>query len=177
MDNRGTSRGIALFPVFFVAQAAALRHILRHAEAGSLHALLAENLLPDPAAGGRLRTRAVAISGSVFHPLEVPSAIEECFDQVLATASPIEDAFEQAFFAMAWTRKPPLPPSGVRRKSCPTPTTASGSPSWRRPNSPACTKATLHATGCVRRNSPRGRGRGVESNPTMPKPHPPNLPT
>jgi len=66
----------------------------------NLHALLAENLLPDPAAGGRLRTHAVAISGSVFHPLEVPSAIEECFDQILATASVIEDAFEQAFFVM-----------------------------------------------------------------------------
>ena len=66
----------------------------------NLHALLAENLLPDPAAGGRLRAHAVAIGGSVFHPLEVPSAIEECFDQILATASAIEDAFEQAFFAM-----------------------------------------------------------------------------
>ena len=66
----------------------------------NLHALLAENLLPDPAAGGRLRTHAVAITGTVFHPLEVPSAVEECFDQILATASAIEDAFEQAFFAM-----------------------------------------------------------------------------
>ncbi len=66
----------------------------------NLHALLAENLLPDPAAGGRLRSHAVAVSGSVFHPLEVPSAIEECFDQILATASAIENAFEQAFFAM-----------------------------------------------------------------------------
>ncbi len=66
----------------------------------NLHALLSENLLPDPAGGGRLRTHAVAITGSVFHPLEVPSAIEECFDQILVTASAIEDAFEQAFFAM-----------------------------------------------------------------------------
>ena len=66
----------------------------------NLHALLAENLLPDPAAGGRLRTHAVAIGGSVFHPLEVPSVIEECFDQILVTATAIENAFEQAFFAM-----------------------------------------------------------------------------
>jgi Fic family protein len=66
----------------------------------NLHALLSENLLPDPAAGGRLRTHAIAIGGSVFHPLELPAAIEECFNQVLATASAIEDAFEQAFFAM-----------------------------------------------------------------------------
>ncbi|MBX3749599.1 MAG: Fic family protein [Opitutaceae bacterium] len=66
----------------------------------NLHALLSDNLLPDPAGGGRLRTHAVAIAGSVFHPLEVPSAIEECFDQILLTAAAIEDAFEQAFFAM-----------------------------------------------------------------------------
>lgn len=66
----------------------------------NLHALLSENLLPDPAAGGRLRAHAVAIGGSVFHPLETPAAIEECFDQVLATAAAIDDAFEQAFFAM-----------------------------------------------------------------------------
>jgi hypothetical protein len=36
----------------------------------------------------------------VYHPLETPSAIEERFDQILATAAVIEDAFEQAFFAM-----------------------------------------------------------------------------
>lgn len=66
----------------------------------NLHALLADNLLPDPAAGGRLRTHAVGIAGSVFHPLEDPPLIEEYFDQLLATASAIEDAFEQAFFAM-----------------------------------------------------------------------------
>lgn len=66
----------------------------------NLHALLAENLLPDPAAGGRIRRHAVGISGSVFHPLEVPSAIEECFDLILAKASAIENPFEQSFFAM-----------------------------------------------------------------------------
>jgi hypothetical protein len=66
----------------------------------NLHALLAENLLPESAAGGRLRTHAVGIGGSVYHPLEVPSTIEECFDQILATAAAITDPFEQAFFAM-----------------------------------------------------------------------------
>ncbi len=66
----------------------------------NLHALLAENLLPEPAAGGRLRAHAVGIGGSVYHPLEVPSSIEECFDQILATAAAITDPFEQAFFAM-----------------------------------------------------------------------------
>jgi len=66
----------------------------------NLHALLSDNLLADPAAGGRLRTRAVGISGSVYHPLEVPQAIDERFDEILAKASAIEDAFEQAFFVM-----------------------------------------------------------------------------
>ncbi len=66
----------------------------------NLHALLAENLLADPQAGGRLRAIAVNIGGTVFHPLEGPQLIEECFDQILATANAITDPFEQAFFAM-----------------------------------------------------------------------------
>jgi hypothetical protein len=66
----------------------------------NLHALLANNLLADPDAAGRLRHIAVGIERSVFHPLEVPQLIEECFDQILATASAIADPFEQAFFVM-----------------------------------------------------------------------------
>lgn len=66
----------------------------------NLHALLANNLLADPDAAGRLRHIGVGIERSVFFPLEVPQLIEECFDQILATASAIADPFEQAFFAM-----------------------------------------------------------------------------
>ena len=66
----------------------------------NLHALLAENLLADPQAGGRLRAITVDIGGTVFHPLEGPQVIEECFDQILATAESTADPFEQAFFAM-----------------------------------------------------------------------------
>ncbi len=66
----------------------------------NLHAALADNLLPDPEAPGRLRRIGVGIGGSVFHPLEVPQLIEECFDRILAKASEIEDPFEKAFFAM-----------------------------------------------------------------------------
>lgn len=66
----------------------------------NLHALLADNLLDDPRAVGRLRISPVAIAGTVFHPLEVPQLIEECFDQILETAAAIDDPFEQAFFAM-----------------------------------------------------------------------------
>ena len=66
----------------------------------NLHAALADNLLPDPDAVGRLRHIAVGIAHSVFHPLEVPQLIEECFDRILAKASAIDDPFEQAIFAM-----------------------------------------------------------------------------
>ncbi len=66
----------------------------------NLHAILANNLLPDPAAPGRLRHIPVGIERSVFHPLEVPQLIDECFDRILATAAAIEDPFEQAFFVM-----------------------------------------------------------------------------
>lgn len=65
----------------------------------NLHALLAQNLL-DPQAGGRVRSKPVGITGTVFHPLEGPQVIEECFDQILQTASAIDDIFEQAFFLM-----------------------------------------------------------------------------
>ncbi|MDT8428424.1 MAG: Fic family protein [Pseudomonadales bacterium] len=64
----------------------------------NVHALLADNLLEDPQAVGRLRHIPVAIGGTVFHPLEAPQLIEECFDLILSTAAAIEDPFEQAFF-------------------------------------------------------------------------------
>jgi Fic family protein len=66
----------------------------------NLHALLSDNLLSDPAACGRIRSRPVGISGTVFHPLEVPSQIEERFGQIMEKAEAVKDPFEQAFFAM-----------------------------------------------------------------------------
>lgn len=66
----------------------------------NLHAALAENLLDDPAGCGRLRSRAVGITGTVFLPLAVPQAIEDQFNQFLSKAAAITDPFEQAFFAM-----------------------------------------------------------------------------
>ena len=66
----------------------------------NLHALLSDNLLTDPRACGRLRTSAVGVGGTVYHPLEVPQLINECFQKVLETAAAISDPFEQAFFAM-----------------------------------------------------------------------------
>lgn len=75
----------------------------------NLHALLANNLLADPMAAGRLRYIAVGIERSAFHPLEVPQLIEERFDQILAIAAAISDPFEQAFFVMV--QLPYLQPS------------------------------------------------------------------
>ena len=72
----------------------------RHTILG-LHALLADNLLADSRAAGRLRHIAVGIDGSVFYPLETPTLIEECFEQVLVTAAAIGDPVEQALFVMA----------------------------------------------------------------------------
>ena len=66
----------------------------------NLHALLANNLLPDPAAPGRLRTIAVGIEGSAFHPLENPHLIADNFNAILKKAGVITDPFEQAFFIL-----------------------------------------------------------------------------
>jgi hypothetical protein len=66
----------------------------------NLHALLANNLLPDPQAPGRLRFIPVGIGGSVFEPLGIPQIISDTFDEILRKASAIENPFEQAFFAM-----------------------------------------------------------------------------
>ena len=65
----------------------------------NLHALLAQDLL-DPQVCGRVRSKPVGITGTVFLPLAGPQVLEECFDQVLHTAAAIDDIFEQAFFVM-----------------------------------------------------------------------------
>ena len=66
----------------------------------NLHAMLANNLLFDPLAAGRLRQIPVGVSGTVYLPTAMPQLIEECFGEILEKASAIEDPFEQAFFAM-----------------------------------------------------------------------------
>lgn len=66
----------------------------------NFHAILSDNLLADPNASGRLRRIGVGIGHSVYHPLEGPQLIEECFQQVVDTAAAIRNPFEQAFFAM-----------------------------------------------------------------------------
>lgn len=66
----------------------------------NLHALLSNNLLGDPQAGGRLRQIPVGIGQSVYHPLDAPQLIEECFQKILDTTTAIRDPFEQSFFVM-----------------------------------------------------------------------------
>jgi Fic family protein len=66
----------------------------------NLHALLSNNLLPDPAAPGRLRTHAVGIQKSAYTPTGIPQLIEEMFDDILSKAAAIHDPHEQALFAM-----------------------------------------------------------------------------
>jgi hypothetical protein len=66
----------------------------------NLHALLSNNLLPDPGASGRLRTFDVGIYKSVFVPLAVPQLISELFDVILEKTKQIKNPFEQAFFTM-----------------------------------------------------------------------------
>ncbi|OEC34541.1 Fic/DOC family protein [Pseudomonas cuatrocienegasensis] len=66
----------------------------------NLHAILAENLMADEEACGRLRRRPVEISATVFQPLALPQVLEDCFIELLHKATAIADPFEQAFFLM-----------------------------------------------------------------------------
>lgn len=83
---------------YLVDEAATLR--LEPRAIRTLHGMLAENLLSDPADEGRLRRTTVRIHDSTFVPLDVPQRIEEIFVQMLATAAAIEDPFEQSFFLL-----------------------------------------------------------------------------
>ncbi len=66
----------------------------------NLHSLLAENLLSNSQAAGRLRRAPARISGSTYQPPADPGEIEAQFDRLLATASAISDPFEQSFFLL-----------------------------------------------------------------------------
>lgn len=66
----------------------------------NLHALLSDNLLKDPSACGRIRSKSIGIAKSTYLPLIIPSQINECFDRVIHTAKSIQNPFEQAFFLM-----------------------------------------------------------------------------
>jgi len=59
----------------------------------NLHAILSDNLLPNPEACGRLRQIGVGIGGSVYTPLSTPQLLDEYFQRVLDTAATITDPF------------------------------------------------------------------------------------
>ncbi|QYO65895.1 Fic family protein [Leptolyngbya sp. 7M] len=69
-------------------------------EIRSIHALLSENLLGNPASSGRLRSLIVEIWGSTYLPLDNPQILQECFDQFVEKLNAIEDPFEQSIFSI-----------------------------------------------------------------------------
>lgn len=66
----------------------------------NIHALLAENLLGDPSASGRIRQLAVGIGGTTYMPLENPHILQECFDLLIEKINAIDDEFEQSLFSL-----------------------------------------------------------------------------
>ncbi|MBA3632725.1 MAG: Fic family protein [Acidobacteria bacterium] len=83
----------------YIVETSADDRITSH-EVCSIHALLSENLLGDPAASGRVRSIAVGISGTTYIPLENPHLLRECFDLFVEKINHIEDSFEQSFFSL-----------------------------------------------------------------------------
>ncbi len=73
---------------------------LRTSDITSIHALLADGLLVDPAMSGRLRRMPAAIGGSNYRPLDDRYSIEEEFNLALEKAAEIRDPFEQSFFLL-----------------------------------------------------------------------------
>ena len=76
----------------------------------NLHTLLSDNLLPDPAACGRLRSIPVAIAESVYLPPAIPQIIEECFDLVLKKAKTLKILFGAAPILITVYLRPYFPP-------------------------------------------------------------------
>ncbi|MEQ1764012.1 MAG: Fic family protein [Pyrinomonadaceae bacterium] len=83
----------------YIVESAQDERITSH-EICSIHALLSENLLGDPAASGRVRTIAVEIGGSTYVPLENPQVLRECFDLFVEKVNEIDDPFEQSLFSI-----------------------------------------------------------------------------
>ena len=67
----------------------------------NLHAVLANELLPDPLDAGRLRTVPVGIGHSTYLPETVPQIVEDAFVELLARIAAIDDPFEQALVTLA----------------------------------------------------------------------------
>ncbi len=83
----------------YIVESADEDRITSH-EIYSIHAMLSENLLGDPAASGRLRSLVVGIGGSTYLPLENPQVLRECFDLFVEKLNAIENPFEQSLFSI-----------------------------------------------------------------------------
>lgn len=66
----------------------------------NIHALLANQLISDPALRGSLRRMPVAIGKCAYVPLDDRFALREELDALLPKAARIDDPFEQAFFLL-----------------------------------------------------------------------------
>lgn len=71
---------------------------LNSAVVRNLHALLMQDLLADSNALGSIRQTVVNISGTTYVPTQVPSLLEEMFEQVLEKSRQIKSPTEAAFF-------------------------------------------------------------------------------
>lgn len=64
----------------------------------NLHSLLMQDLLPDSSALGSIRQTVVNISGTTYFPTQLPSLLEEMFEEILDKARQIKSPIEAAFF-------------------------------------------------------------------------------
>ena len=64
----------------------------------NMHAVLMQDLLPDPDTLGAIRQRVVNISDTVYFPSQVPMMLEEMFAHVVDKARNIKNPIEAAFF-------------------------------------------------------------------------------
>lgn len=83
----------------YIVESADEERITSH-EICSIHALLSENLLGDPAASGKVRIIRVEIGGSTYLPLDNPHVLRECFDLFVEKVNAITDPFEQSLFSL-----------------------------------------------------------------------------
>jgi len=64
----------------------------------NLHAILMQDLLADPASLGHIRQKMVNISGTTYHPSQVPALLAQMFGLILQKAAQIKNPVEAAFF-------------------------------------------------------------------------------
>ncbi len=66
----------------------------------NIHSLLAQDLLTNPKACGKIREIEVGISQSAYTPLNNPQQLDEYLSLILRKAEKIEDPFERSFFLL-----------------------------------------------------------------------------